>query len=127
VRAAGEESGESARLERENKQEFRLVRTNGEALLWTAVLGVGPFVAKAALEAAGVPDLDAGKWVGFVMVMLLFVWTATYFVRVATKDMTYAKQLRSYEDEVLQKRYAELSDEEIAALAEELDPPKRNK
>jgi hypothetical protein len=39
---------------------------------------------------------------------------------VANKDMTYAKQLRDYENAVLQKRLDELADDEIDALMEEI-------
>jgi Protein of unknown function (DUF3007) len=35
--------------------------------------------------------------------------------------MTYAQQLREYEDAVLQKRLEELSPEELEALSEELE------
>lgn len=35
--------------------------------------------------------------------------------------MTYAQQLRDYENEVLKKRYEELSSEELAALGDELE------
>jgi len=35
--------------------------------------------------------------------------------------MTYAKQLRDYENAVLQKRLEELGDDEINALMEEID------
>lgn len=35
--------------------------------------------------------------------------------------MTYAQQLRDYENEVLKKRYEELSAEELEALKDELD------
>lgn len=41
--------------------------------------------------------------------------------RVGTKGMTYAQQLRDYENEVLKKRYEELSAEELEALKDELD------
>lgn len=34
--------------------------------------------------------------------------------------MTYAQQLRDYESAVLEKRYEELTPEELAALREEL-------
>jgi cytochrome c-type biogenesis protein CcmH/NrfG len=40
---------------------------------------------------------------------------------VATKDMTYAQQLRDYENAVLQKRLEELADDEIQALMEEIE------
>jgi Protein of unknown function (DUF3007) len=35
--------------------------------------------------------------------------------------MTYAQQLRDYENEVLKKRYEELNPEELMALGEELE------
>ena len=37
------------------------------------------------------------------------------------KDMTYARQLRDYENAVLQKRLDELADDEIQALMEEIE------
>jgi Protein of unknown function (DUF3007) len=35
--------------------------------------------------------------------------------------MTYAQQLRDYEAAVIEKRFSELSSDELAALADELD------
>ena len=43
-------------------------------------------------------------------------WTASYVFRVANKDMTYAKQLKDYEQAVIQKRFDELSTDEVDAL-----------
>jgi Protein of unknown function (DUF3007) len=40
---------------------------------------------------------------------------------VSIAGMTYAQQLREYEDAVLQKRLEELSPEELEALSEELE------
>ena len=37
----------------------------------------------------------------------------SYVFRVANKDMTYAQQLKDYEDAVIQKRFEELSEEEV--------------
>jgi hypothetical protein len=51
----------------------------------------------------------------------LYVIISTYIFRVATKDMTYAKQLRDYENAVLQKRLEELADDEIEALMQEIE------
>jgi hypothetical protein len=42
------------------------------------------------------------------MVAAIIVWTFSYVYRVVNKDMTYAKQLKDYEDAVLRKRYMEL-------------------
>lgn len=36
--------------------------------------------------------------------------------RVANKDMTYGRQLKSYEDAVIAKRLEELEDDEVEAL-----------
>jgi cytochrome c-type biogenesis protein CcmH/NrfG len=41
--------------------------------------------------------------------------------------MTYAKQLRDYENAVLQKRLEELADDEISALMEEIEIEEGNK
>jgi hypothetical protein len=51
----------------------------------------------------------------------MVAWASTYIFRVATKDMTYAKQLRDYENAVLEKRLSELADDEIDALMTEIE------
>ena len=56
----------------------------------------------------------------FVLISIL-LWTGSYLFRVAGKDMTYAKQLKSYEDAVIAKRLEELSDDEVDALMDEID------
>ena len=48
----------------------------------------------------------------------------SYVFRVANKDMTYAQQLRDYENAVIQKRFEELSDSEVDALMGEIYPGK---
>jgi hypothetical protein len=63
-----------------------------------------------------------GAYVGAIFVLVSnLLWASTYLFRVATKDMTYANQLRDYEDAVLQKRLEELADDEINALMEEIE------
>lgn len=49
------------------------------------------------------------------------LWVATYILRVATKDMTYAKQLKDYENAVIAKRLEELDEDEIQALVEDIE------
>lgn len=56
--------------------------------------------------------------------MLLLLLASSVF-RVGTKGMTYAQQLRDYENEVLKKRYDELTPEELEALKDELDEDTR--
>jgi len=48
----------------------------------------------------------------------------SYVFRVANKDMTYAKQLRDYENAVIQKRFEELNNDEVDALMGEIYPGK---
>lgn len=98
------------------------LRTNGDVLKFgvTAIaLGYGM---KAVIQAAGVPDLAAGQWTtGILSVVTLLAWISSYVFRVGTKSMTYAQQLKDYEDAVLEKRYNELTEEELQALSEELE------
>lgn len=55
------------------------------------------------------------------MTLAMVAWTLTYIFRVANKDMTYAKQLKNYEDAVLAKRLEELAEDEVQALLEEVE------
>lgn len=90
-----------------------------------AALLFGAFAFKAGLQAAGIPDIKAGQLTtGLVSVTGLVGWVGTYFYRVGSKQMTYATQLREYEAGVIAKRYAELTPEELDALAEELESEK---
>jgi len=61
--------------------------------------------------------------VGYVGIGVL-AWTSTYVFRVANKDMTYAKQLRDYENAVFQKRFEELNTDQVDALMDEIYPEK---
>lgn len=70
----------------------------------------------------GLEDTKVGAYVGAIFVLLTnLLWASTYLFRVANKDMTYARQLKDYENAVLQKRLEELADDEIAALMDEID------
>ncbi|KAK8926270.1 hypothetical protein KSP39_PZI018136 [Platanthera zijinensis] len=64
------------------------------------VLGVG---LKSGLEFIGVDPLQAGNVVQLVLVLGLTVgWISTYIFRVSNKEMTYAQQLRAYENKVME-------------------------
>lgn len=55
------------------------------------------------LQFAGVDPLQAGNVVQLVLVLGLTVgWISTYIFRVSNKEMTYAQQLRDYENKVMQ-------------------------
>ena len=52
---------------------------------------------------AGVDPLQAGNVVQLVLVLGLTVgWISTYIFRVSNKEMTYAQQLRDYENKVME-------------------------
>eukprot|EP00639_Heterosigma_akashiwo_P005563 CAMPEP_0194570154 /NCGR_PEP_ID=MMETSP0292-20121207/7582_1 /TAXON_ID=39354 /ORGANISM="Heterosigma akashiwo, Strain CCMP2393" /LENGTH=160 /DNA_ID=CAMNT_0039420545 /DNA_START=254 /DNA_END=739 /DNA_ORIENTATION=+ len=96
--------------------------TKGGSLVVAALSLVFPVGAYYALQAGGMDELDAGRYVGVGFVVVSCVlWTATYLFRVATKDMTYAQQLKDYENAVLAKRLEELQDDEVQALIEEIE------
>ena len=83
-----------------------------------------PFVAyNYMLDTLGWDIVLAGNVILVCYVGLATVlWTGSYVFRVANKDMTYAQQLRDYENAVIQKRFEELSEEEVDALMGEIYP-----
>eukprot|EP00815_Leptocylindrus_aporus_P008152 CAMPEP_0116067064 /NCGR_PEP_ID=MMETSP0322-20121206/10776_1 /TAXON_ID=163516 /ORGANISM="Leptocylindrus danicus var. apora, Strain B651" /LENGTH=189 /DNA_ID=CAMNT_0003553779 /DNA_START=90 /DNA_END=659 /DNA_ORIENTATION=- len=102
--------------------------TKGGALFLSLVLFLVPLAFYEFVTLAlGWDGIDAGRWigVGFVVITCL-LWTSTYIFRVATKDMTYAKQLKEYEDAVIAKRLEELDEDEVQALMEDVEREKRD-
>lgn len=61
---------------------------------------------------------------GILVVGSIILWTLSYVFRVFTKNMTYGEQLRRYEDAVIQKRFEELQEDEVAALMSEIEREK---
>ena len=57
------------------------------------------------------------------MVGVCLLWTFSYVFRVGTKDMTYSKQLKQYEDAVIAKRFEELQEDEVDVLMNSLEEP----
>jgi len=95
--------------------------TRGGVIVWSILLLALPIGVYNYLVSTGLEDTKVGGYVGAIFVLLSNVlWASTYIFRVANKDMTYAKQLRDYENAVLQKRLDELADDEIDALMEEI-------
>jgi len=97
--------------------------TKGGALFLGFLLFLIPCIGyNVATLGFGMDDIDAGRYigVGFTVVICL-AWASTYIFRVATKDMTYAKQLKDYENAVIAKRLEELDDDEIQALVEDIE------
>lgn len=96
--------------------------TRGGVIVWSLILITIPYLVYVYLVSTGLEATKVGAYVGALFVLLSNVlWASTYIFRVANKDMTYAKQLRDYENAVLQKRLEELDDDEIDALLEEIE------
>ena len=98
------------------------INTRGGVIVWSGILILVPIAAYQIFISQGYEETTVGAYVGALFVLLSCVgWGSTYIFRVATKDMTYAKQLRDYENAVLQKRLDELADDEIDALMKEIE------
>ena len=96
--------------------------TRGGVVVWSVLLCIIPWAFYIYLISQGADPDKAGANVGVGFVVLSCVgWAATYIFRVANKDMTYATQLKHYENAVLAKRLEELEDDEISALMEEIE------
>ena len=66
---------------------------------------------------AGLNPIEAGNYVQVIFVFVLCVaWCGSYLFRVGTKNMTYTQQLKDYEEAVMEKRLAEMSDTEIEEI-----------
>lgn len=94
------------------------------------LIGLGVTLAgiglESGLEFIGVDPLQAGNVVQLVLVLGLTVgWISTYIFRVSNKEMTYAQQLRDYEDKVMQKRLESLTEAELVALLEQVEEEKK--
>jgi len=87
--------------------------------LGITALGVG---LKYGLELFGVDSLRAGNVVQIVMVAGLTIgWISSYILRVSSKDMTYAKQLKDYENKVMEKRLEELPEAELENMLAQVE------
>eukprot|EP01039_Chlorochromonas_danica_P004294 gene4294-4714_t len=96
--------------------------TRGGVIVWSGILILIPLTCYQILTSQGMDGDKVGAYVGAIFVLLSnLLWASTYIFRVANKDMTYAKQLREYEDAVLKKRLEELGDDEVNALMEEIE------
>ncbi|CAN6443257.1 unnamed protein product [Victoria cruziana] len=94
------------------------------------LIGLGVTVAgvalKSGLEFVGVDPLQAGNVVQLVVVLGLTIgWISTYMFRVSNKEMTYAQQLRDYENKVMQKRLEGLSEAELEELIAQVEEEKQ--
>ncbi|PSC67626.1 hypothetical protein C2E20_8723 [Micractinium conductrix] len=77
------------------------------------------------LQATGMEPGFAGNWAQLIIFMgLTFGWVGSYLWRVATKQMTYVKQLEEYEEAVMRKRLEEMPEGEIDRMLSEVESEK---
>jgi Protein of unknown function (DUF3007) len=92
-------------------------------------IGLGVFVAGGLIyllfQSFGMDNINAGIWSQVLLVVGLLVWVVTYLTRALTQNMTYNRQLKDYEDAVLQKRLEEMTPEELEKLQAEVDAAKQ--
>ena len=100
--------------------------TKGGAIVLSLILFVVPIIGyNVATGIFGMDEIEVGRNIGVgFSVLTMLVWGGTYIFRVATKDMTYAKQLKDYEDAVIAKRLEELDEDEVQALVEDIEREK---
>ncbi|KAF5839081.1 hypothetical protein DUNSADRAFT_1626 [Dunaliella salina] len=80
------------------------------------------------LQAAGMDAGMAGNWVQLaIFVGICIGWVSTYLFRVATKQMTYVKQLEDYEEAVMRKRVEEMTEDELNELISQSSQAKGSK
>jgi Protein of unknown function (DUF3007) len=98
-----------------------------DAIAITIGIFVAGGVAYLLLEITGLDSQQAGIWSQVLLIAGLLGWLSTYLFRVFGKNMTYNQQLKDYEEAVLQKRYEELTPEELAKLQAEIEAKKKDK
>ncbi|GAB4819534.1 hypothetical protein N2152v2_006580 [Parachlorella kessleri] len=115
-----------AQLSRIYNTEFGYSRKD-VILIGVGIIGVG-YGLYYGLQAAGLEPGMAGNFVQlFVILGISLGWVGSYLFRVATKQMTYVKQLEDYEEAVMAKRLQELPEAEMERLLEEVEEEKSRK
>jgi hypothetical protein len=85
------------------------LNTRGGVLIWGGIITAIPLPVYLLLDSAGFDSAIFGPPIAVSYIVLLCVgWVASYLYRVANKGMTYAKQLRDYEDTVIENRLENL-------------------
>jgi hypothetical protein len=90
-------------------------------LLGFGLIGLG-YVMYYGLQAIGMEPGMAGNWVQLLIFLGICVgYVSTYVYRVATKQMTYVKQLEQYEEAVMRRRLEEMTEAEVSQMVTEAD------
>lgn len=92
-----------------------------DAIAITIGVFIAGGVAYLLLRVFGLSSQNAGVWSQVLLVAGLIGWVSTYIFRVFTQDMTYNKQLRDYEEALIQKRLEEMTPEELEKLQKEVE------
>ncbi|WP_267384296.1 DUF3007 family protein [Cyanobacterium sp. uoEpiScrs1] len=71
-------------------------------------------------QTIGFNEISAGIWSQFLLIVGLICWTLTYLFKVMNKNMTYNRQVKNYEDAVLEKRLQAMTLEELEKLQQEI-------
>tara|TARA_Y100001968_G_C19391946_1_gene736091 strand:- start:1109 stop:1405 length:297 start_codon:yes stop_codon:yes gene_type:complete len=76
----------------------------------------------------GLDEVSAGIAAQSLLVLIVCIWTGSYFIRVFTGNMTFNEQRKRYRkaydqilDEKLQKKFDSMSEEEQIRLLKELE------
>jgi hypothetical protein len=92
-----------------------------DAILITLGVFVAGGLAYLLLKVVGLEGVQAGIWSQVALVLGLLGWVSTYIYRALNQKMSYVQQLKDYEEAVIQKRYEEMTPEQLAELQAELD------
>ncbi|KAL4420051.1 hypothetical protein ABPG77_007490 [Micractinium sp. CCAP 211/92] len=93
-------------------------------LIGAGLIGAG-YALYYGLQATGMDAGMAGNWAQLIIfVGMTFGWVGSYLFRVATKQMTYVKQLEDYEEAVMRKRLEEMPEAEMERMLEEVEAEK---
>jgi hypothetical protein len=95
-------------------------------LITLGVFGAGG-LAYLLLKGAGLEGVQAGIWSQVALVLGLLGWVSTYIYRAMNQKMSYVQQLRDYEEAVIQKRFEEMTPEQLAEFQAELDRDRQAK
>jgi Protein of unknown function (DUF3007) len=96
-------------------------------LIGAGLIGFG-YVLYYGLQASGMDAGMAGNWVQLIIFLgICVVWVGSYLWRVATKQMTYARQLEDYEEAVMRKRLEEMPDAELESIMADIERAKETR
>lgn len=97
-------------------------------LIGVGLIGMGFFLNWLLQSVFQMDAIMAGNYAQLIIFVGLCVgWIGSYLFRVATKQMTYAKQLEDYEEAVMQKRLEELPEAELENIMESIEEEKRRR